>query len=425
MIDRVLHTPEGVRDIYNAECEKKLHLEQKLHQVFKTYGFRDIQTPTFEFFDVFSKERGTVASKDMYKFFDRDGNTLVLRPDITPSIARCVAKYYKEETYPIRLCYKGNIFIHNNSYQGKLKETTQLGVELMNDNTVDADAQMIALSIDCLLEAGLKEFQIELGHAEFFKGIIEEAGFDEVEEEQLRLRIEDKNLFGVEELLESKALSSDLKKVFSKLPSLFGTKDVLELANTLTSNTRALNAIKRLEDIYDILSLYGFEKYVSFDLGMLSKYNYYTGIIFRAYTYGTGDAILGGGRYDHLLEQFGKEAPAIGLAIIVDQLMLALSRQKQLPDPDNSNTLILYLEKYRKSAIALARQFRSEGMNIETYQVTDNIVIDEFLTYAMEHHIGGLLILEEEDIIKIVTTDTKEVKTLRLSAVLETEEVSL
>lgn len=424
MIDRVLHTPEGVRDIYNAECEKKLHLEQKLHQVFKTYGFRDIQTPTFEFFDVFSKERGTVASKDMYKFFDRDGNTLVLRPDITPSIARCVAKYYKEETYPIRLCYKGNIFIHNNSYQGKLKETTQLGVELMNDNTVDADAHMIALSIDCLLEAGLKDFQIELGHAEFFKGIIEEAGFDE-EEEQLRLRIEDKNLFGVEELLESKSLSSDLKQVFSKLPSLFGSKDILELANTLTSNTRALNAIKRLEDIYDILSLYGFEKYVSFDLGMLSKYNYYTGIIFRAYTYGTGDAILGGGRYDHLLEQFGKEAPAIGLAIIVDQLLLALARQKQLPDPDNSNTLILYLEKYRKAAMALARQFRNEGMNIETYLVEDKIVIDEFHAYAMEHHIGGLLILEEEDVIKIVSTDTKEIQTLRLSAVLETEEVSL
>jgi len=425
MIDRVLHTPEGVRDIYNAECERKLYLEQKLHQVFKTYGFRDIETPTFEFFDVFSKERGTVASKDMYKFFDRDGNTLVLRPDITPSIGRCIAKYYKNESYPIRLCYKGNVFINNSSYQGKLKETTQLGVELMNDDTVDADAQMIALSINCLLEAGLKEFQIELGHADFFKGIIEEAGFNEEEEEQLRLRIEDKNLFGVEELLETKCLSSDLKKVFSMLPSLFGTKDKLELAKTLTNNSRALQGIKRLEDIYDILSLYDFEKYVSFDLGMLSKYNYYTGIIFRAYTYGTGDAILGGGRYDHLLGQFGKEAPAIGMAIIVDQLMMALTRQKLILQPENTNTLILYIINYRKEAITLACQFRSEGMNIETYQVTGEIELEAFLSYAKEHCIGGLLILEDEDVIKVVTTDTKEVQTLRLSAVLQTKEESL
>ena len=129
----LLHTPEGVRDIYNGECDKKQRIEQELHQTFLSFGYHTIQTPTFEFFDVFNREIGTIPSKDLYKFFDREGNTLVLRPDMTPSIARAAAMYFGEETMPIRLCYAGNIFINNNSYQGRLKESTQLGAELIGD----------------------------------------------------------------------------------------------------------------------------------------------------------------------------------------------------------------------------------------------------------------------------------------------------
>lgn len=127
MKNQLLHTPEGVRDIYNLECERKLVIQDKLHSLIRTYGYRDIQTPTFEFFDIFNKERGSVISKEMFKFIDREGNTLVLRPDITPSIARCAAKYYMDEKMPLRFCYMGNTFINNSSYQGRLKETTQLG----------------------------------------------------------------------------------------------------------------------------------------------------------------------------------------------------------------------------------------------------------------------------------------------------------
>ncbi len=206
MIEKLLHTPEGVRDIYNDECEAKLILQNNLHQVMKLHGFKDIQTPTFEFFDIFSKERGTVPSNDMYKLFDREGNTLVLRPDITPSIARCVAKYYKEETLPIRLCYMGSTFINNSSYQGKLKESTQIGAELINDDSLEADAEMLVITIECLLKAGLKEFQVEIGDAEFFLGLVEEAGFTQDEEMQLRNLIEQKNIFGVEEILSSKEM---------------------------------------------------------------------------------------------------------------------------------------------------------------------------------------------------------------------------
>ncbi len=403
MKEKLLHTPEGVRDIYNSECATKLTLQDNLHHVLKHYGFQDIQTPSFEFFDIFNQERGTVASKDMYKFFDRDGNTLVLRPDITPSIARCAAKYYKNEDLPIRLGYIGNTYINNTSYQGKLKEVTQLGAELINDDSIEADAEMLALTIECLLKSGLTEFQLEIGDADFFRSLVDEAGFEDEEEvTNLRELIETKNRFGVEEIVVNKSMSDELKSIFLKLPELFGTLDILEAAKNMTSNQRAVKAIERLEKLYQILTEYGYENYVSFDLGMLSKYNYYTGIIFKAYTYGTGDAVVTGGRYDNLVGQFGKEAPAIGLAIVIDQLMLALSRQKLLPESKAHDTLILYKPDYRRQAIALANHFRKDGMNTQLLKSNNELNQEDYQSYAKRMNIGGILYLDNDENIKVI-----------------------
>lgn len=361
MDQKLLHTPEGVRDIYNEDCEKKLALQGRLHEVMKSYGYRDIETPTFEFFDVFSKEVGTTPSKDLYKFFDREGNTLVLRPDITPSIARAAAKYVGEETDPLRFCYVGNTFINNSSYQGYLKETTQLGAELIGDNSVDSDAEVIAMVIECLLKAGLKEFQVSIGQVDFFESLLKEAGITGSEEEELKRLISNKNNFGAEELLSEKNIRPDLKELLVALPKLYGGTEALEKARSMTKNQEALTALRRLEEIYEILCVYGVERYVSFDLGMLSKYMYYTGVIFRAFTFGTGGAVVKGGRYDQLLGHFGKEAPSIGFVVVVNQLVNALERQKiSMPAPQEP-VVLRYRPQERDEAIRKAEKLRREG----------------------------------------------------------------
>ena len=164
-----------------------------MFSVLTGYGYHPIETPSFEYFDIFGQEVGTTPSKDLYKFFDREGNTLVLRPDITPSIARSAAKYYTEDEMPLRFCYKGNTFINHHSLRGRMKECTQLGAELMGDNTVDADAEVLSMIVDCLQAAGLKEFQISVGHASIFKGLVEAAGFTVEETDELRDLISNKN----------------------------------------------------------------------------------------------------------------------------------------------------------------------------------------------------------------------------------------
>lgn len=391
MANRLLHTPEGVRDIYDKECAGKQAVQEKISRIFHLYGYADIETPTFEFFDIFNKERGSVSSKEMFKFFDRDNNTLVLKPDVTPAIARCVTKYYYDEEMPIRLCYRERTFTNNTSYQGRLKEITQTGAELIGDDSSSADAEMVAMVIDCLKAAGLKEFQVELGQVEFFRGLVEEAGMNQETQEQLLELIENKNYFGVEALIRKQEMSDRLKMLFLKLPELFGSLEQIQTIKDLTANERALNAIRRLETVYEILEQYGLAEYISFDLGMLSKYQYYTGIIFKAYTYGTGEYVVTGGRYDNLLVQFGKDAPAVGFAIVIDQLMLAMSRQKLEIPVDMVHTMILYEAEAEVSAIKLAKHLRSNEMKTAMICQKPKSGLEEYLEYARRWNYSNIL----------------------------------
>ena len=355
------HTPEGVRDIYNGECSQKHHLQTEIRKVFDSYGYEEIETPSFEYFEVFSREVGTIPSKDLYKFFDREGNTLVLRPDFTPSVSRACATYFNPEHQVITLSYTGNTFINNSSYQGRLKETTQMGVERIGDDSAEADAELLAMTVECLLKAGLKEFQVSVGQVDYFKSLLQDANLDIEEEENLRSLISQKNYFGVEDLVRSQNIPESLEKAFLELPHLFGSSEILQKARSLTDNICAIKAVERLEEIYEILKIYGYEKYVSFDFGMLSKFQYYTGIIFQAYTYGTGEPVVKGGRYNNLLKHFGKPAASIGFGITVDNLLMALSRQKISLPEKKAPVILTYTEANRREAILEAQKLRNEG----------------------------------------------------------------
>ena len=365
MKEHLLHTPEGVRDIYGEEYERKLKVISLLHDKIFSYGYRDIQTPSFEFFDVFSKEIGTTPSKELYKFFDKEGNTLVLRPDFTPSIARCAAKYFLEENMPIRFSYFGNTFTNTSQLQGKLKETTQMGIELIGDSSVHADAEILSVMIESLQNTGLKDFQISVGNVEYFKGLCNELLFTENMEVTLRDYISNKNFFGAEEYLINENVDIESRKLLLKTEDLIGSVDILDDAKKVVNNDRSLNAIRHLYDLYTVLKAYGIEQYVSFDLGMLSKYKYYTGMIFKGYTYGVGDVIVKGGRYDNLLYQFGKSAPAVGFVIMIDDLMQALLRQNITLPLDKNRVIILYENTQFSKALMHAKELRQKGIPVE------------------------------------------------------------
>lgn len=396
MKEKLLHTPDGVRDIYDNEYKRKRKVMGQLHHVLELYSYHDIQTPTFEYFDIFSKDKGSAPSNEMFKLFDRENNTLVLRPDITPSIARCVAKYYENEVLPIRLCYEGNTYSNKVSHQGKLCEVTQLGVELVNDDSSAADAELLATVVDCFQAAGIQEFQIEAGEVGFFKGIIEEAGLDEEQEIAIRDYIMNKNFFGLEEYVKHLEISSHMKQVLTSFDQLFGGLEMLERAKALIQNQRSQTAISRLEKVYHALSYYHCEEHVGFDLSMVSDYKYYTGILFKGYTYGTGDAVVRGGRYNDLLKQFGKDAPAIGFAFVIDELMKAIDRQNIPVVIEEKEAVILYHQEWQQKAIELGCQMRQSGKKVELIRMSAKKTLEDYVVYAEKEHFETLIYINED-----------------------------
>ena len=393
MKTELIHTPEGVRDIYGKEYANKLAIQNILHKQIHLYGYQDIQTPTFEYFDVFGKEIGTTPAKDLFKFFDSDGNILCLRPDFTPSMARCAAKYFVDEDLPLRLSYVGNTFSNTSLLQGKLKETTQMGAELMGDDSVEADGEMIAMLIDALLKTGLKQFQVSVGEIDYFKGICEDLSLSDEQENVIRDYISNKNFFAVKEYLQSENISEEKIDVIMRIEDLFGSVDMLEEAGKLSKHSLVQSAMERLKSLHEVLCAYGVEKYVSFDLGMLSSYQYYTGIIFKVYTIGIGDVVVKGGRYDKLLPYFGKNSPAIGFVVVIDDLMQALKRQKIEIAAEDKNLLIVYDGLGFGEALKEAKVHRDKGINVQLMRYDASKSKYDYDVYAKNHGIQQVIYL--------------------------------
>ncbi len=405
MRENLLSTPEGVRDIYGLECERKHLIINKIEDVMHLYGNKDIETPTFEYFGIFNADKGSAPSNEMYKFFDRDNNTLVLRPDFTPSVARCIAKYFADEELPIRLCYKGKTFSSNERHHGKLSETTQIGCELINDDSSAADAETIACIIDSLKASGLENFMIEIGEVDYLKGIIEEAGLDSTVEDDIKDFIQIKNFFGLSEYISKLSIDDNTKNIFNNLSTMFGGLEILEKAEKLTSNPRSLEAVDRLRRVYTALSYYEYTDYVNFDLSMINGYDYYTGVVFSAYSYGTGNPIVKGGRYNNLLKQFGKDAPSIGFSIYIDELMNSLSRQKIEIADNSKSALIIYTIENQQSAVLLAKMLRNKNVTAQLIRKSKRHSGDEYMTYSDIYDAGKVYILSDDKKVRIISAD--------------------
>jgi len=408
-----IYTPEGVQDILFNECYVKRNLEEKIRGMFRMWGYYEIETPTLEFYDVFSTEAEAAPQETMFKFFDQQGRILVLRPDITIPVARLSATKYRDMNLPIRYSYIGNTFKYNELGGGKQKEFTQAGVEIMGVNTPEADAEVIATAINAVKATGLENFQIDIGQVEFFKGLMEEAGLPEKDIEQIRALIDKKDFLGVEELVKEQDIREELKDLILSLPKLFGSTDVIDRMEQVTFNERSLAALENLRKVLEILEDYGLSKYVSVDLGMVRSINYYTGIIFRGFTYGVGFPILSGGRYDNLVEKFGKKCPAIGFSMGINMVMTALDRQKIDSQKPKTDSLICCQKEGRKPAFKVCQELRKQGLVIEMGILQYDI--DSNKKYAAGKGIGGIINIIDSENIEIHEIETGNISKVTLT----------
>lgn len=411
-----IYTPEGIQDILFEECYVKRNLEHKLRSLFRACGYNEVETPTIEFYDVFAVENDVMSQEMMFKFFDQQGRILVLRPDATVPVARLAATKLKDAEYPLKVSYIGNAFRYNELGGGKQKEFSQAGVEILGVSTPEADAEIIASAISAIRTCGIESFQIDIGQVEFFKGLMEETGLSEQDIEQMRVLIDSKDFLGIEEMVKGHSIREDLKELIFGLPGLFGSVDVIDRVEKVTTNRRSLKALENLRQVLSILEDYGLEKFVSVDLGMVQSLNYYTGIIFRGFTYGIGFPVLSGGRYDTLVDKFGKSCPATGFSLGINMAMMALERQKVTYEKQEVDSLICYGADGRKTAFKICEELRKQGLSVDM-DISNNDM-DAAARYAKDRGIGGIIYISDNVNIQIYNLKTGEVSNTSIDELL-------
>lgn len=357
-------TPEGVQDFLPKECYNKSLIEKKMAEYFHLSGYEKVDTPMFEYLDVINSRVGSIKVEQMIKFIDHTGKILALRPDMTIPIARMSSTRMKNEKEPQRLYYQGNVFRAKGESQMMQRECTQSGVELLGVKGPQGDAEVIALAIETLKRSGLEGFTIDIGQVEFFKGLMEEAGLNSRQIEELREYVDQKSMLSIELFIKENGLSSNLEEIIMQLPTLYGKQEVLENAKKITCNQRALNALSTLNEVYEYLKAFGLSEYISFDLGMLYSLDYYTGLIFRGITDYLGSPMLSGGRYDTLTQEFGCQREATGFAIEINSVLKAIERQGNILQMQGIDVLVSSNDEMRAQAYEYASSEKEKGTRV-------------------------------------------------------------
>lgn len=357
------HTPAGLTDILVKECELKFKIETAAREVFARHGYHVVQPPMFEYYDVY--DAAVTKAENMFKFFDNNGRMLALRPDLTTSVARIAATKPLGEL-PYRIAYSGSAFRNDETFSNdRRREFSQAGIELIGNSGTDADAEVIEIAIEALLKFGVKDFQIDLGHADYYKGLAEIAGLDPIVSDKLRANINDKDFVAIEGILDGIDIDEKLKEVFMELPKMFGgIETAVAAAKNPIIGEKSRAALENLISVYEILKGKGLDKYISTDLGMVPNLDYYTGIIVKGFAKGVAFPICSGGRYDNLTEKFGKALPATGIAIGIERVMTALSDIRERNDENASEYITVALAKSRLAELSI-NIFEKLGFDVQ------------------------------------------------------------
>jgi ATP phosphoribosyltransferase regulatory subunit len=396
--------PTGVKDFLPNKAAKIEYLKQSLKDVFHRWAFQPIIPPSLEYLEVLERGLGEGLRDRTFRFDDRQNGKLVaFSPDITPQVARIVATRMKSAPLPLRLCYNGKVLRHAERQAGKDREIIQSGVELIGLQGPEADAEMIAMAIECLQSLGATEFTVDIGQVEFFHGVMDDLNLPGPQALAVQQAIARKDSSGLSELLSDLSLEDHKYAEIMALPRLFGGREVLDRAAAIVANDRSRRALENLRQILEVLEAYGVEEHVTFDLGELR-----------------GSAVCSGGRYDTLTERYGLPAPATGFAFNLLNLLSALDRDLEHTAVQSLDVLILQSGPDKRSAQRLARTLRAQG-----YACARDIIerpLQDSLDYARKMHFRYVVVVADDanDVRLIQLADNSE-QLISLQAVLAGE----
>lgn len=349
-----LKLPEGMRDLLPAELAWLEDIEEKAIKACKNWSYQKVATPGLEFRACVEPD----ANKDdqLYKFFDKNGHIIVLRPEFTTPIARMVATRFKGSLFPLRFCYSGDVY-RNDS--GRYSEFRQVGVELIGSGEDLADGEVIALAVEIMKNLEIRNFQISLGHNGIFSGLAEEMKFDTKLRRELEDGIARKDMVKLESVISNSEIPEAAKDLLLSMPHLTGKAEVLEKLQNWNHIHSIRRAVESLRTIYLYLKEFGIHEYITLDLGILRGFSYYTGVIFEGYLPGIGIPVIEGGRYDSLYSDFGMNLAATGFAVNLGIML------EQMTEFEVEKTDVLVYGQSPGAVIKRCRELRKSGRKVE------------------------------------------------------------
>ncbi len=363
-MSEILETPYGTRDFLPREAAAKRAIENRLAKLFSEFGYEEVVTPTMEFLETLTNSGAEIES-NLFKMFDQNNRTLALHHEMTTPIARLAVSRLKDAPLPLKLSYNTSVFRFRKNQPERQCEFYQAGVELLGVSNAFADAEIIALAAQGLKVSGLKDFTICLGQVEFANGLMEENNLPPNVQTEIKNAIEHHNIVGLKKIVDALNLDKNSADSLKKIPTLHGGIEILETARALAKNQKSIAAINNLQEIYKLAEIYGVADKIIFDLGIIRDFEYYTGMVFEAYAPNVGYSLAGGGRYDHMLKDFGLACPATGFALGIERILTACERQGISNDVQNKNIYISYDENNFGAAIKKASELRAEGKVVE------------------------------------------------------------
>lgn len=406
--------PSGVKDILIEGSAKIRYIEEEIGGIFERWGYKRIRPSLLEYEDILSKGLDVGVKGGFLKFIDpSNGRVVVIRPDITPQIARIVATRLRDWPKPLRLYYNESVLRSFAEPTQRIEEVFQIGAELIGLEVPEADAEIIAMAIESLQSLGLKDFRINIGHVGFLKGVVDNLPIKEEDRALLMKAIALKDRTGLLKVLSCLAITDTQKNLLSAITGFYGGEEVIERGLLVCQGMEAESSLKNLQSILKSLDTYGVKPFITLDLGEARGFNYYTGMVFEGFVRGVGVSIVKGGRYDSLLGKYGYHSPSVGFAFDIEGVMDAIGDEGLMGKYAGTDFLIFDAREDKSSAFMIARYLRSKGFSVAREIIKRDY--EASLSYCKKNRITSLLSLgveglKEDEIMKEDVTTGKRSK---------------
>ncbi len=401
-----LITPEGTRDLLFEECKVRKETEDILRDIFTSHGYSEVITPALEFYDVFNNKTRTYSQEKMYKLTDGKGRLLVLRPDSTMPVVRIAATRLKDSAFPLKLFCAQNIYRCNPKMAGRDDEIMQSGIEIIGGEQKRSDIEALSLAAQVLNCCSSGDVRLEIGDIAFYDLIIRQLNISEDEEITVRSLVSSKNTHELtrhlDRILGAERENSKYAEMLLRLPTLFGGAEVFPKAQKLFQGTELEQRLSELKETFDTLCTLQADDRITVDLGLVSMWEYYTGIVFRGYIEEYGQSVISGGRYDTLVGNFTKEdMPAIGFAANVTAIVDAKLRKNAYKKISRADILVYADDNSLIKGMKYCSELISKGYKTEFSSCSAQ---EEAADYAKAAGIKELHIIssENEETLKIM-----------------------